>query len=92
MELGHLYTVATQEDDELGPSTRHTSTSVLRRNYGYQALIHARCTLVTAQVHFDSAEVGFGVIMCLCAQVILLVCHGVHRGDGRDRIVVEVVT
>ncbi|KAL5481193.1 hypothetical protein EMCRGX_G021305 [Ephydatia muelleri] len=26
------------------------------------------------------------------ATVILLVCHGVHRGDGRDRIVVEVVT
>ncbi|KAL5474986.1 hypothetical protein EMCRGX_G027027 [Ephydatia muelleri] len=65
---GHLYTVATQEDDEPGPSTRHTSTSVLRRNYGYQALVHARCALVTAQV-------------------ILLVCHGVYRGDGGDRIV-----
>ena len=89
---GHLYTVATQEDDEPGPSTRHTSTSVLRRNYGYQALVHARCALVTAQVCSNSAEVGFEVIMCLCAQVILLVCHGVYRGDGGDRIVVEVVT
>ncbi|KAL5475002.1 hypothetical protein EMCRGX_G027044 [Ephydatia muelleri] len=29
MELGHLYTVATREDDEPGPSTRHASTSVL---------------------------------------------------------------
>eukprot|EP00731_Ephydatia_muelleri_P021490 Em0014g81a len=26
MELGHLYTVVTQEDDEPGPSTRHAST------------------------------------------------------------------
>eukprot|EP00731_Ephydatia_muelleri_P021505 Em0014g96a len=29
MDLGHLYTVVTQEDDEPGPSTRHASTSVL---------------------------------------------------------------
>eukprot|EP00731_Ephydatia_muelleri_P038891 Em0971g1a len=73
VELGHQYTVvATREDDEPGPSTRQPTTSVLRRNYGYQALVHARHALATAKV-------------------ILLVCHGVHRGDGGDRIVVEVV-
>ena len=92
VELGHQYTVvATREDDEPGPSTRQPTTSVLRRNYGYQALVHARHALATAKVRCNSAEMGFGVIMCLCAQVILLVCHGVHRGDGGDRIVVEVV-
>ena len=48
---------------------------------------------MTAKVCSDSEEVGFEVIMCLCAaQVVLLVCHGVHRGEGGDRIVVEVVT
>eukprot|EP00731_Ephydatia_muelleri_P035569 Em0137g1a len=73
MELGHLYTVATWEDDEPGHSTCHASPSVLRQNYGYQPLVHACRTLATAQV-------------------ILLVCHGVHRGEGGDRIVVEVVT
>ena len=93
MELGHLYTVATWEDDEPGHSTCHASTSVLRRNYGYQPLVHACHTLATAQVCSNSTEVGLEVIMCLCAaQVILLVCHGVHRGEGGDRIVVEVVT
>ena len=92
MELGHLYTVATREDDEPGPSIRHASTSVLRRNYGYQALVHARRTSATAKVCCNSAEVGFEVIICLCAQVVLLVCHGVHRGEGGDRIVAEVVT
>eukprot|EP00731_Ephydatia_muelleri_P024698 Em0016g969a len=55
-ELGNLYTVATQEDDEPGPSTRHASTSVLRQNYGYQALVHARHTLATAQVRSNSTE------------------------------------
>ncbi|KAL5484547.1 hypothetical protein EMCRGX_G021067 [Ephydatia muelleri] len=73
MELGHLYTVATWEDDEPGHSTCHASTSVLRQNYGYQPLVHACRTLATAQV-------------------ILLVCHGVHRGEGGDRIVMEDVT
>ncbi|KAL5503688.1 hypothetical protein EMCRGX_G010677 [Ephydatia muelleri] len=73
VELGHQYiVVATREDDEPGPSTRQPTTSVSRRNYGYQALVHARHALATAKV-------------------ILLVCHGVHRGDGGDRIVVEVV-
>ena len=68
VELGHLYTVvATREDDEPGPSTRHASTFVSRRIYGYQALVHARRALATAKVHCNSEEVGFGVIMCLCA-------------------------
>ena len=35
---------------------------------------------------------GFEVIMCLCTQVILLVCHGVHRREGGNRIIAEVVT
>ena len=38
-------------------------------------------------VRSDSAEVGFEVIMCLCAQVILLACHGVHRGEEGDPVV-----
>ena len=83
MELGHLYTVVTREDDEPGPITHHASTFVLRRNYGYQALVHARRTLATAKVRSNNAEVGFEVIMCLCAQVILLVCHGVLKGRER---------
>eukprot|EP00731_Ephydatia_muelleri_P003668 Em0001g3668a len=60
VELGHLYTVvATREDDEPGPSTRHASTFVSRRIYGYQALVHARRALATAKVHCNSEECGF---------------------------------
>ena len=35
---------------------------------------------------------GGGVIMCLCAQDMYLVCHGVHKGQGGDRLVAEIVT
>ena len=43
-------------------------------------------------VRSDSSE-GGGVIMCLCAQGgIYLVCHGLHRGQGGNRLVAEIVT
>ena len=82
VELGHRYTVATRDNDEPEPS----------KPLPFCDGTMATRLLSMLVVHWRLQRCVATVIMCLCAQVILLVCHGVHRGDGGDRIVVEVVT